>query len=96
MTDATHDAVEATADQAEKGARNISETADQLKKAVADHAGVAKEWTADRAGVARDWALDPSDVLRATVQTKPFITVGVSAASAFAAGLLVGIVLTRR
>ncbi len=96
MTDATQDKVQAATAEAEKGARNLSETADQIKKAVTDHAGVAREWTADRAGVARDWALDQSDVLRDTVQTKPFVTVGVSAASAFAAGLIIGVLLTRR
>ena len=51
---------------------------------------------ADGADAARDWAADQSDVLRDTVQTKPFIAVGVSAASAFAAGLVLGVLLTRR
>ena len=51
---------------------------------------------ADGAETARDWAADQSDVLRDTVQTKPFIAVGVSAASAFAAGLILGVLLTRR
>jgi ElaB/YqjD/DUF883 family membrane-anchored ribosome-binding protein len=64
--------------------KTVSETATQVSKAVGEHASTAK-----------DWALDQSDVLRDTVQTKPLISVGVSAASAFAAGLVLGILLTR-
>ena len=45
--------------------------------------------------MAREWAQDQADVLRDTVQTRPFIAVGVSAASAFAAGLVLGVLLTR-
>ena len=100
MTDATLNKVDAAADTADAsvkdGARVLSDHADQVKKTVTEKAGQAKEWAGDRAGVARDWALDQSDVLRDTVQTKPFISVGVSAASAFAAGLVLGVLLTRR
>lgn len=100
MTDATVDKVEAAADQADKtakeGAGALADQADQVRKAVTEKAGQAREWAGDRAGVARDWALDQSDVIRDTVQTKPFISVGVSAASAFAAGLVLGVLLTRR
>ncbi|MGC1304587.1 MAG: hypothetical protein WA840_19635 [Caulobacteraceae bacterium] len=85
-------AAEAAAD---KGAAKLSATAEQVKKTVTEKAGVAKDWAGDRAGVARDWALDQGDVLRDTVQTRPFISVGVSAGSAFAAGLILGILLTR-
>lgn len=49
----------------------------------------------EQAGVAREWAQDQADVLRDTVQTRPFISVGVSAASAFAAGLILGVLLAR-
>jgi ElaB/YqjD/DUF883 family membrane-anchored ribosome-binding protein len=100
MTDATLDKVDTAADQADagvkEGARALSDHADQVRKTVTEKAGQAKEWAGDRAGVARDWALDQSDVIRDTVQTKPFISVGVSAASAFAAGLVLGVLLTRR
>ena len=100
MTDATANTVEAAADKADTAtkdsARNLGATADQMKKTVTESANVAKDWTVDRAGVARDWAMDQSDVLRDTVQTKPFISVGVSSASAFAAGLVLGVLLTRR
>ena len=44
----------------------------------------------------REWAADQTDVLRDTVQTRPFISVGVSAGTAFAAGLVLGILLMRR
>ncbi len=50
----------------------------------------------ERAAAARDWAVNQTDVIRDTVQTKPFVSIGVSAASAFAAGLILGILLTRR
>jgi len=40
--------------------------------------------------------LEQSDVLRDNVQSKPFIAVGVSAASAFAAGLILGVLLSTR
>jgi len=50
----------------------------------------------ERAASARDWAVDQSDVLRDTVQTRPFISIGVAAASAFAAGVVLGVLLTRR
>ncbi len=49
-----------------------------------------------RAAAARDWAVDQTDVIRDTVQTRPFISIGVSAASAFAAGLILGVLLSRR
>lgn len=50
----------------------------------------------ESAAAARDWAVDQTDVIRDTVQTRPFISIGVSAASAFAAGLVLGVLLTRR
>lgn len=56
----------------------------------------ARRAVIDGSETARDWAADQSDVLRDTVQTKPFIAIGVSAASAFAAGLILGVLLARR
>ena len=64
--------------------QKAQETADQVRRAVTEQAGVAREWAQDQA-----------DVLRDTVQTRPFISIGVSAASAFAAGLVLGVLLTR-
>ena len=96
MTDATHDAAKADQSDVTAGAKSLSDTADQVKKTVTEKAGLARDWAGDRAGVARDWALDQSDIVRDTVQTRPFISVSVSAASAFVAGLLLGVLLTRR
>ncbi len=61
------------------------QTAEQVRRAVGEQSAAAREWAADQA-----------DVLRDTVQTKPFIAVGVSAGSAFAAGLILGVLLARR
>jgi len=47
-----------------------------------------------RAAAARDWAVDQTDVIRDTVQTRPFISIGVSATAAFAAGLVLGVLIT--
>ena len=65
-------------------------------QAAIDRTAEIRRAVEDRASAAREWAVDQSDVLRDTVQTKPFISIGVSAASAFAAGLVLGILLTRR
>lgn len=62
----------------------------------ADRAAELRRQVEERATAARDWAVDQTDVIRDTVQTKPFISIGVSAASAFAAGLVLGVLLTRR
>ena len=64
--------------------------------AAADRAAELRQAFDERAAAAREWAADQTDVLRDTVQTKPFIAIGVSAASAFAAGLVLGVLLTRR
>jgi len=77
-------------------AKTVSAKADELSKAAAERAALAREWATERANVARDWALDQSDVLRDNVQSKPFIAIGVSAASAFAAGLVLGVLLSSR
>jgi ElaB/YqjD/DUF883 family membrane-anchored ribosome-binding protein len=74
----------------------LAGTADQIRRTVTERAGAAREWAGDRASVARDWASDQTDVLRDTVQTRPFVAVGVSAGTAFAAGLVLGILLARR
>lgn len=81
---------------AKDGAARLTDTADKVKKTVTDQANAAKDWANDRAGVAKDWALDQGDVLRDTVQTRPFASVGVSAGSAFLAGLVLGLLLARR
>jgi len=92
LDDAAAQAGEAVKDQS----KTITAKADELSKAAAERAAAAREWATERANVARDWALDQSDVLRDNVQSKPFIAVGVSAASAFAAGLVLGVLLSTR
>lgn len=76
---------DSAAEMANSLGQKAQETADQVRRTVTEQSEVAREWAADQA-----------DVLRDTVQTKPFIAVGVSAASAFAAGLILGVLLTRR
>jgi ElaB/YqjD/DUF883 family membrane-anchored ribosome-binding protein len=62
----------------------------------ADRAAELRAAFEERAAAAREWAADQTDVFRDTVQTKPFIVIGISAASAFAAGLVLGVLLARR
>lgn len=79
-----------------EGGESLNAKAGQVRRVVADKASAAKDWANERASVARDWASDQTDTLRDTVQTKPFVAVGVSAGTAFAAGLVLGILLARR
>jgi ElaB/YqjD/DUF883 family membrane-anchored ribosome-binding protein len=65
-------------------------------QAAADRTAELRQAFEERASAAREWASDQTNVLRDTVQTKPFISIGVSAASAFAAGLVLGVLLMRR
>lgn len=71
-------------------------TADALANNGIDRTAELKRQVEERAAAARDWAVDQTDVIRDTVQTRPFVSIGVSAASAFAAGLVLGVLLTRR
>lgn len=94
MTDATR------SDDHAKGAQDLAGQVGDAKEALTQKATAAADQlrttVTERASAARDWASDQSDVLRDTVQSRPFIAIGVSAASAFAAGLVLGILLTRR
>ncbi len=74
------------------GAENVAATADEAGQKTAEMRQALEE----RAAAAREWAVDQSEALRDTVQPKPFIAVGVSAASAFAAGLFIGVLIARR
>ena len=95
MTDVPAKPAAAPADTAAVADRAKAIAADVGSKAQDTYDQVRRQ-LADGAETARDWAADQSDVLRDTVQTKPFIAIGVSAASAFAAGLVLGVLLTRR
>lgn len=63
--------------------QRAAETAAQIKKTVNESAAAAKHWAADQ-----------SEVIRGQVTERPFIAVGVSAGTAFAAGLVLGVLLT--
>jgi len=47
----------------------------------------------ERASAARAWAADRGGALRGQMQERPLATVGVSAGAAFAAGLVLGVLL---
>ncbi len=98
MTDVTADKTEEGG--APKAAANLKDDAKRIASSVGERAQATAEQLRRQAGeqsaAAREWAADQADVLRDTVQTKPFIAVGVSAASAFAAGLILGVLLARR
>ena len=93
MTDATLTGGGAGSQGAEAGSDDGKDSLKQKATAAADQ---LRSTVTERASAAKDWASDQGDVLRDTVQTRPFIAIGVSAASAFAAGLVLGILLTRR
>jgi ElaB/YqjD/DUF883 family membrane-anchored ribosome-binding protein len=74
---------------------DATKTLNDAAKAAAERTAEMRQAFEERAAAAREWAADQTDVLRDTVQTKPFISIGVSAASAFAAGLVLGVLLAR-
>ena len=87
-------------DGAPKAAKTLKDDAIRIASSVGERAqqtaGQVRRQATEQSAAAREWAADQADVLRDTVQTKPFIAVGVSAASAFAAGLILGVLLARR
>ena len=68
----------------------------EVRKVVEERAIAARKAVQEGAHVAREWAADQTDVLRDTVQTRPFVSVGLSAGACFAAGLVLGVLLSRR
>jgi ElaB/YqjD/DUF883 family membrane-anchored ribosome-binding protein len=62
-----------------------AETAAQLRRAMEE-----------RAAQAREWAVKEGEVIRGQVTERPLIAVGVSAGTAFAAGLVLGVLLASR
>ena len=98
MTDVTADAP--TAGDEPKAARDLKADARKIAASAQERAQATAEQVRrtvnEQSTAAREWAADQADVLRDTVQTRPFIAVGVSAASAFAAGLILGVLLARR
>ena len=99
MTDVTAD-TPSDEGGAPKAAKTLKDDAARIAASARDRAqqtaDQVRRQAAEQSAAAREWAADQADVLRDTVQTKPFIAVGVSAASAFAAGLILGVLLARR
>lgn len=75
---------------------NAGPAAQQAFEDAAARTAEIRRQVEERAAAARDWAVDQTDVLRDTVQTRPFVSVSVSAASAFVAGLVLGALLVRQ
>lgn len=103
MTDVIADATSQSAGSsggAPKAARNLKDDARKIAASAQERAthtaDQVRRTVGEQSAAAREWAADQADVLRDTVQTRPFISVGVSAGSAFAAGLIVGVLLARR
>lgn len=99
MTDIAADTSD-TESGSPKAAKTLKDDALRIASSVGERAQQTAEQVrrqaTEQSAAAREWAADQADVLRDTVQTKPFIAVGVSAASAFAAGLILGVLLARR
>jgi ElaB/YqjD/DUF883 family membrane-anchored ribosome-binding protein len=74
----------------------LRSTAAELRTAAAVRTAAAKKWAEGQAGVAKEWAADTTEVLRDTVQERPLTSVGVGAGAAFAAGVILGVLLARR
>lgn len=67
------------------GASQLRQSVDEIRAEVGREVGA-------RAQQARDWAEDRADQLRTTVTEKPFASAG----AAFAAGVILGVLLARR
>ncbi|HTK34124.1 MAG TPA: hypothetical protein VL358_02405 [Caulobacteraceae bacterium] len=68
--------------EARSAKEKAAETAAQLRRTVEE-----------RAAQAREWAMREGEVLRGQVTERPLTTVGISAGAAFAAGLVLGVLL---
>jgi ElaB/YqjD/DUF883 family membrane-anchored ribosome-binding protein len=89
MTDAPKDyapgdnPLEASDGPEVRGAKEkAAETAAQMRRAVEE-----------RAAQAREWALKEGEVIRGHVHERPLTSVSISAGAAFAAGLVLGVLL---
>ncbi len=69
-------------------------TASRLTRESAERAAaVIRERVEDSATAARAWAQDRGEVLRGQVAERPLAAVGISAGAAFAAGVVLGVLL---
>jgi ElaB/YqjD/DUF883 family membrane-anchored ribosome-binding protein len=78
-------------------AKPAADATDGLKggEALKDRAEAVRSWTETRAGVAKAWAAHRADKVRDLIAEEPVVAVGVGTLAAFAAGLLVGLVVGR-
>ena len=102
MTDATTGDA-ATPAPKPRAPKTVAETAQVVQdeaRSLADEASAKaaqlKKVVEERTAAAREWASDQTEVLRDTVSTRPLTSVGISAGAAFAAGIVLGVLLTRR
>jgi ElaB/YqjD/DUF883 family membrane-anchored ribosome-binding protein len=75
-----------TGDLAQAGGRLNREAAERA-------AAEIRRRVEEGAAAARTWATDQSHVLRGQVAERPLAAVGISAGAAFAAGLVIGVLL---
>jgi ElaB/YqjD/DUF883 family membrane-anchored ribosome-binding protein len=90
MTDLANDASPNLANGASGTTTANTQSAADQSRAQQMAADTARQLE-ERANQARDWALTQSDTVRTTVLEKPFISVG----TAFAAGIIFGMLLRR-
>jgi ElaB/YqjD/DUF883 family membrane-anchored ribosome-binding protein len=90
MTDLANDASPNLANGASGTTNANTQSAADQSRAQQMAADTARQLE-ERANQARDWALTQSDTVRTTVLEKPFISVG----TAFAAGIIFGMLLRR-
>jgi ElaB/YqjD/DUF883 family membrane-anchored ribosome-binding protein len=101
MTDITDDGAPSSpkkraSAQAKAAAAAAHDELRSLADEAAERAAQLRQALEERAGAAREWASDQTEVLRDTVSTRPLTSIGVSAGAAFAAGLVLGVLLARR
>ena len=91
MTDAPKDY--APGDNPLEAAEELGRTA---KDRAAETAAQLRKMVEEQAAAAREWASREGEVLRGQVTERPLTTIGVSAGAAFAAGLVLGVLLAAR
>jgi ElaB/YqjD/DUF883 family membrane-anchored ribosome-binding protein len=75
---------------------NEGPEARSAKEKAAETAAQLRRTVEERAARAREWAVREGEVIRGQVAERPLFTVGVSAGAAFAAGLVLGVLLASR
>jgi len=100
MTDVTSDAAgsprKRTSASAKAKAEALKNEAVHLADEASERAAQLRKKVEERAAAAKEWAGEQTEVLRDTVSTRPLTSIGVSAGTAFAAGLVLGVLLASR